>query len=225
MRKAAIQTSSESEPEPALATPVAEHTSIQQNGHGPYEVPALSQTTPPAAVFTGGGSLGGRVHREDGRPVPDAALTLIDHHGHQVARATGAADGGYTISAPETGNYVLIVSATGHLPAAVNVAIGQRPQPLDLTLTGGGELSGVVRTAGHGAPLPGATITLTDLRGEVVGAAMAADDGTYVYQGLGSGTYTLVAAAEHMRPTATTLTVPDSGVLRHDIELSPMAVL
>ncbi|MEV5840330.1 carboxypeptidase-like regulatory domain-containing protein, partial [Nocardia sp. NPDC052112] len=31
--------------------------------------------------------------------------------------------------------------------------------------------------------------------------------------------------AEHMRPTATTLTVPDSGVLRHDIELSPMAVL
>ncbi|WSG63561.1 carboxypeptidase-like regulatory domain-containing protein [Nocardia sp. NBC_01730] len=173
----------------------------------------------------GGGSLGGRIQREDGCPVPSAVLTLIDQRGHQVARAAGAVDGGYVISAPEVGSYVLIVSATGHQPAAVNVALGQRPQQLDLTLAGSGELSGVVRTAGHGEPLAGATITLTDLRGEVVGAAVSGRDGAYVCHDVVSGTYTLVAVVAHMRPAATTLTVPDTGVLRHDIELAAMGVV
>ncbi|WP_441952775.1 MSCRAMM family protein [Nocardia sp. 2TAF39] len=218
-----------SEPEPVPAASVGRHASVAQNGHRVYQVDASSQ----AGLSTGGlpgsdfdgGALGGRVHREDGRPVPGAVLTLIDQGGRQVARASSAADGGYAISAPEVGGYVLIASAIGHQPAAVNVSVGPRPQRLDVTLVGAGELSGVVRTAGHGVPLSGATVTLTDLRGEVVGAAVTGVDGTYVCHGVVSGVYTLVAVAEHMRPSATTLTVPDSGVLRHDIELAAMAVL
>ncbi|MFE9322235.1 collagen binding domain-containing protein [Nocardia sp. NPDC052278] len=216
----------ESEPVPAAS--VTGHAPVEQNGRV-YRVLASSQT----GLSTGGssesdlagGALGGRVHREDGRPVSGAVLTLIDHGGRQVARASSAADGGYAITAPETGGYVLIVSAMGHQPAAVNVSVGQRPQRLDVTLVGSGELSGVVRSAGHGVPLSGATVTLTDVRGEVVGAAVTGGDGSYVCHGVVSGVYTLVAVAEHMRPSATTLTVPDSGVLRHDIELAAMAVL
>ncbi|WP_433685736.1 MSCRAMM family protein [Nocardia sp. CA-119907] len=215
-----------SEPEPVPAASVGGHASVQQNGRV-YRV--VAQTGLSTAGLSGsdfdGGALGGRVHREDGRPVPGAVLTLIDHGGRQVARANSAADGGYAITAPETGGYVLIVSAMGHQPTAVNVSVDQRPQRLDLTLVGSGELSGVVRTAGHGMPLSGATVMLTDLRGEVVGAAVTGGDGTYVCHGVVSGVYTLVAVAEHMRPSATTLTVPDSGVLRHDIELAAMAVL
>ncbi|MEV5832598.1 carboxypeptidase-like regulatory domain-containing protein, partial [Nocardia sp. NPDC052112] len=216
------------EPEPVPAASAGGHASVEQNGRV-YRVIASSQSGLSTAGLSGadfnGGSLGGRVHREDGHAVPAAVLTLIDQVGRQVARASSDSDGGYAITAPETGNYVLIVSAMGHQPTAVNVSVGHQPQRLDLTLVGSGELSGVVRTAGHGAPLPGATVTLTDLRGEVVGAAVTGGDGTYVCHGVVSGVYTLVAVAEHMRPTATTLTVPDSGVLRHDIELSPMAVL
>ncbi|WP_327119737.1 MFS transporter [Nocardia sp. NBC_01730] len=218
-----------SEPEPVLAGAVGRHASVDQNGHGAYRVGVSSEAVLSAAELSGvdfdGGVLGGRIHREDGRPVPGAALTLIDQRGRQVARATGAVDGGYAISAPEVGSYVLIVSATGHQPTAVNVAVGQRPQQLDLALVGSGELSGVVRTAGHGEPLPGATITLTDMRGEVVGAAVTGSDGAYVCHDVVSGTYTLVAVAAHMRPSATTLTVPDTGLLRHDIELAAMGVL
>lgn len=215
---------SEAEPVPAVA--VGRHATVAQNGHRAHGVDA-----PQAALSTGmsgsdtGGALGGRVLREDGHPMPGAVLTLIDQSGRQVARASSAADGGYTIGAPDTGGYVLIVSAMGHQPTAVNVSVGQRPQRLDLTLVGSGELSGVVRTAGHGSPLPGATVTLTDPRGEVVGAAVTGGDGAYLVHGVVSGTYTLVAAAEHMRPSAIALTVPDSGVLRHDIELTAMAVL
>nr|WP_231508352.1 carboxypeptidase-like regulatory domain-containing protein [Nocardia carnea] len=185
--------------------------------------------TLPAAGFSEGGSgrpaVEGRIRREDGRPVPGVALTLIDQRGQQVARAIGTSDGGYSIDAPGPGNYVLIASAAGHGPAAVNVAVADRPVRTDLTLTGLGELSGIVRRAPAGEPLAGATVTVTDQRGEVVASAASDGTGSYLCHGVVPGTYTLVAVAEHMRPSATALTVPDSGLLRHDIELSPMAVL
>ncbi|WP_158675595.1 MFS transporter [Nocardia stercoris] len=165
----------------------------------------------------------GRVQREDGNPVPGAALTLIDPRGHQVSRDTARADGEFTLAAPEPGSYVLIAAAAGHQPTAVNVVIGERPHAIDVTLAGAGELSGVVR--GGGEPIAGATVTLADLHGEVVGAAVTGPDGYYTCRGIISGTYTLVAVADHMRPAAGTLVVPETGLLRHDLELAPMAVL
>ncbi|WP_433621872.1 MFS transporter [Nocardia sp. CA-120079] len=211
-----------SEPEPVLAGAVG-RISVDHDGNGVYVAAVVPQSH--SSIEYEGASIGGRIGREDGRPVPGTVLTLIDQRGHQVSRASGDADGGYRIEAPAAGNYVLIASATGHRPEAVSVAIGQRPQLLDLTLTGSGELSGVVRSAGRGTPLPGATVTLTDIHGEVVGAAITAGDGAYVCHGVVSGTYTLVAVAEHMRPSATTLTIPDSGLLHHDIDMASMAVL
>ncbi|MEU0871797.1 MFS transporter [Nocardia brasiliensis] len=221
-----------SEPEPVLAGAVGRHASPEHNGNGAYQFATATAGSVTTVLDAADGyathgerSIAGYVRREDGHPVPGAALTLIDQRGHQVSRAGGDANGHYVIGAPEGGSFVLIVSAPGHQPAAVTVSIGQQPQQIDLTLLGSGELSGVVRSAGRGTPLPGATITLTDLGGEVVGAAVTVADGSYVCQGIVSGTYTLVAVAEHMRPSATTLTVPDTGLLRHDIELAPMAVL
>ncbi|MEV0547149.1 MFS transporter [Nocardia salmonicida] len=216
---------SESELVPASAG----RAPVDQNGHRAYQVDASAQSAPSPRELSGSGigrgAVDGHVRREDGHPLPGAVLTLIDQRGRQVARASSAADGGFAISAPESGAHVLIVSAMGHQPTAVNVSVGQRTQPMDLTLVGSGELSGVVRTAVHGSPLSGATVTVTDMRGEVVGAAVTGGDGAYLCHGVVSGVYTLVAAAEHMRPSAITLTVPDSGVLRHDIELTAMAVL
>ncbi len=211
-----------SEPEPVLAGAVSRVT-VDHDGNGVYVAAVVPQTH--SSLGYEGASIGGRIRREDGRPVQCAVLTLIDQRGHQVSRANGDADGGYRIAAPAAGNFVLIASAAGHRPEAVSVTIGQRPQLLDLTLTGSGELSGVVRSAGRGIPLAGATVTLTDIHGEVVGAAISAGDGAYVCHGVVSGTYTLVAVAEHMRPSATTLTISDSGLLRHDIEMASMAVL
>ncbi|MEV6324576.1 MFS transporter [Nocardia sp. NPDC051787] len=213
-----------SEPEPVLAG-AGKHVAGDPAGNGARGPELRASFDASDGAEYEGRSLGGYVHREDGRPVPSAALTLIDQRGRQAGRATGGSDGGYVIGAADTGDYVLIVSAVGHQPAAVNVTVGDRPQQVDITLRGSGEVSGVVRSRTRGEPLPGATVTLTDPDGEVVGSATAASDGAYLCHGVVPGTYTLVAIAEHMRPSATTLTVPDSGPLHHDIDLAPMAVL
>ncbi|WKG07088.1 MFS transporter [Nocardia sp. PE-7] len=169
--------------------------------------------------------IAGLLRRDDARPVPAATLTLIDQHGRQVARGNGDVDGAYVIEAPRPGNYVLIAAAAGHQPEAVSVSIGERAQHVDLMLTGAGELTGIVRSARRGEPLWGATVTLTDPEGEVVGAAITGEDGTYVCRDVVSGTYTLVAVADHMRPSAVALTVPETGSLQRDIDLEPMAIL
>ncbi|MEV6770249.1 MFS transporter [Nocardia sp. NPDC051030] len=170
-------------------------------------------------------SVSGCVHREDGHSIPDAVLTLIDERGRQVSRAIGEPDGSYIIGVPRAGGFVLIVSAHGYQPAAVTITVGRRPHELDIALMGSGEVSGMVRSAVRGVPLGDATVTLTDSYGDVVGSAITTAEGVYACRGVLAGTYTLVAVAEHMRPIATTLTVPDSGMLRHDLELAPRAVL
>ncbi|GAB2677373.1 MFS transporter [Nocardia goodfellowii] len=202
-----------SEPEPALEVTA------------PVDIVGDEDEATPAEFEQGQPSLTGRIHHEDGRPVPDAALTLIDKRGHQVTRATGDSYGDYAIYAPEPGTYVLIVSAAGHQPTAISVVAGPWPQQLNLTLMGSSEVSGVIRSVVSGNPIDGATVTLTDRRGEVVGAAISTEDGHFVCHDVVSGSYTLVVIADHMRPYAAALTVPPTGLLRHDIEMDPMAVL
>jgi uncharacterized protein YfaS (alpha-2-macroglobulin family) len=142
-----------------------------------------------------------------------------------VARGIGNPDGSYRVGTPGDGTYVLIVSAGGHQPEASSVVIGSAPAKVDITLTGSGVVTGVVRTAGKGTPLANATVTLADNRGDVTGAFITQADGVYTFQGVGAGHYTLVASGQLYRPIAVTLTVPDTGVLRHDVELSGSVLL
>ncbi|WP_370933066.1 MFS transporter [Amycolatopsis sp. cg13] len=205
------------------------------NGHGDAQAVADARPMPitnsladaefGTTTGSGGVPVTGHVRRQDGSHVSAAALTLIDQQGRQVARATGNGDGSYSIPTQGPGTYVLIVSAPGHQPQASSVVVGGHPANLDVTLTGSGELTGVVRSIGTSTPLANATVTLTDSRGEVNGAFITTEDGVYTFSGVGAGQYTLVASGPHYRPVAVTLTVPDSGVLRHDVELAGAVLL
>ncbi|MEV6876359.1 MFS transporter [Amycolatopsis sp. NPDC051128] len=201
---------------------------LSTNGHGDYQaisgaLPITNSVAEPeldVPVSAGGVPVTGHVRRQDGSHVAGAALTLIDQRGRQVARATGAADGSYSVPSQGPGAYVLIVAANGHQPQASSVVISNGPATIDVTLTGSGELTGTVKAAATGEPLANVTVTLTDGRGEVNGAFITTADGTYAFVGVGAGAYTLVASGTGYRPVAVTLTVPDSGVLRHDVELA-----
>jgi uncharacterized surface anchored protein len=98
------------------------------------------------------------------------------------------------------------------------VAVGGGELGRNLTLGGASTLEGRVLQHG-GEPIVGAAVTLTDVRGEVVAAAMAGRDGGYVLSELHPGEYTLTATAENTLPIARAVTVGRAGTHRFDVVL------
>ncbi|MCQ4079646.1 carboxypeptidase-like regulatory domain-containing protein [Streptomyces sp. RB6PN25] len=155
----------------------------------------------------------------EGAPVPRATLTLIDLNGRQVGRASAQADGGYALTAPGSGSYVLIAAADGHQPQAATVVVGDQPLSYDLVLSGTAGLAGAVRDAAAATPVAGAMVVVTDVRGEVVASATTGGDGTFGLQELVAGAFTLAVSAPGYRPTAVPVEVAASGTTRCEVEL------
>jgi EmrB/QacA subfamily drug resistance transporter len=177
------------------------------------------------APHTGAGiPVCGTVQHPDGTVVPRAALTLIDAVGRQIGRGASAEDGRYALATPGTGSYVLIAAAGGHQPQAVSVTVGERPVELDVVLGGAGRLAGSVLTA-DGTPVRDATVTLTNVHGEVVASVRSGREGGYVITELVAGEYTLAASAPAFRPAALPVTVQASRETRQNVELAGGAVL
>ncbi|SBT89921.1 drug resistance transporter, EmrB/QacA subfamily [Streptomyces sp. DI166] len=166
----------------------------------------------------------GTVLRPDGTVVPRAALTLIDVAGAQIGRGASGEDGRYALATPGAGAYVLIAAAGGHQPQAVSVTVGERPVELDVVLGGAGRLAGSVLTA-DGTPVREATVTLTNVLGEVVATTRSGHQGGYAITELVAGEYTLAASAPAFRPAARPVTVQAARETRQDIELAGGAVL
>ncbi|MFF8942895.1 MFS transporter [Streptomyces sp. NPDC014864] len=191
---------------------------------------AEADTAVPQArsAYAGGVPAGvpvcGTVRHADGTAVPRAALTLIDVTGQQIGRGASGEDGRYALSTPGVGAYVLIAAAGGHQPQAVSVTVGERPVDLDVVLGGAGRLAGCVRTA-DGTPVRDATVTLTNVHGEVVAGTRSGRDGGYVLTELVAGEYTLAASAHAFRPAALPVGVQAARETRQDVELAGGAVL
>ncbi|MCC5476293.1 MFS transporter [Streptomyces barringtoniae] len=166
----------------------------------------------------------GTIQHPDGTVVPRAALTLIDVAGQQIGRGASGEDGRYALSTPGSGSYVLIAAAGGHQPQAVSVTVGERPVELDVVLGGAGRLAGSVLTA-DGTPVREATVTLTNVHGEVVATTRSGREGGYVITELVAGEYTLAASAPAFRPAALPVSVQASRETRQDVELAGGAVL
>jgi hypothetical protein len=165
-----------------------------------------------------GRTVRGNVRRSDGSGISEAALTLIDRSGRQVGRGVSGSGGGFGVVAPDAGSYVLIASAEAHQPEASTVVVSQAPVDVDIVLAGTAGLYGTVTAAG-GGPVAGATVTMADARGEVVGTQQTGSSGEYNFPDLVAGAYTLVASAESYRPFASGVTVPGLGAAREDVEL------
>ncbi|UUU29686.1 MFS transporter [Streptomyces sp. CA-210063] len=194
------------------------------------EVPAEPAPTPSVQIpqarspYVSGAPLCGTVQHPDGTVVPRAALTLIDATGRQTGRGGSGEDGRYALSTPGPGAYVLIAAAGGHQPQAVSVTVGERPVEVDIVLGGAGRLVGAVRTA-DGRAVSDATVTLTNVHGEVVVTTRSGEEGEYLITELVAGEYTLAAGAHSYRPAALPVTVQAAREIRQDIELAGGAVL
>ena len=119
---------------------------------------------------------------------------------------------------------MLIAAAPGREPEAATVHVHERPVRHDILLTERGRVSVAVRTAG-GAPLPGATLVLTDAGGEPLGSRRTGADGSHTFRDLPVGLLTLAVTAAGHRPAALAVQVDGHGIARAEVDLAPAAGL
>jgi EmrB/QacA subfamily drug resistance transporter len=161
----------------------------------------------------------GHVRRADGKPLEGATVTLIAPSGRQAGRAFSGADGAYQIAVADPGAYSLIAMAGGYQPYACAVRAGSRPAEADVVLAGASRLTGTVRSAPDGNPLPDIILTLADSRGEVVSNATTGEKGQYCIDNLVAGAYTLAVSAQSWRPAALAVQITDGEETFQDVEL------
>jgi EmrB/QacA subfamily drug resistance transporter len=172
-----------------------------------------------AAVVPAGPAVHGHVSQPGGAPLTGATVTLIDPAGRQAGRGSTGPDGSYRIPAPGQGIYTLIAMASSHWPHASAVHVGGQPVEVDVLLPGASRLTGTVRAEGTGSPLAGVTVTLADLRGEVVVGGNTGESGRYLIENLAPGRYTLALSAPSCQPAALQVVVADGEETTQDAEL------
>jgi EmrB/QacA subfamily drug resistance transporter len=167
-------------------------------------------------TLAGRSAITGRVLRHDARRdgavgVPGALITLTDVTGQVVGSSRTGADGGYTFERLMAGSYVLTAQSDDHRPLARSVEVPESGAlACDLTLTGGGRLTGTVVAATDGRAVREATVTLVDADGQVVGTTVTGEDGEYLFGDLGAGRYTVTAAG--YAPVALDVVVEEDAV-------------
>ncbi|MEU1177913.1 MFS transporter [Streptomyces sp. NPDC005820] len=178
-------------------------------------VPGLDAGEPGAGAHP----VRGRVRGAEGTPVAGAAVTLISLGGRQLGRAVAAADGSYALDAPGEGTYVLITAADGHQPQATTVVAGAAPVTYDVLLVGSSGLVGAVRSAESGAPVAGAVVIVTDVRGDVLASVRTDGIGEFAVADLVPGPVTVAVSSPKHRPLALPVEIGATGLTRVDVEL------
>ncbi|WP_328847975.1 MFS transporter [Streptomyces sp. NBC_00258] len=172
-----------------------------------------------------GPALYGRTLETGGEAVEGATLTLISLGGRQLGLAVAHLGGRYRLDAPSAGSYVLIAAAQGHQPQASTVVVGEEPLSHDVLLSANSGLAGTVVTAGDGAPVQGATVAVTDARGEALAAETTDAAGAFAFGELPQGDVTVIVNAAGFRPAALPVRVFGPRLARLDVALWPGAVL
>ncbi|WP_329192537.1 MULTISPECIES: MFS transporter [unclassified Streptomyces] len=175
---------------------------------------------PGSAPLPDGIAVRGYVRGAESTPVARAAVTLISLAGRQLDRSVAQADGSYAVDAPGSGSYVLIAAADGYQPQASTVVVNGEPVSYDILLSGTSGLSGVVRATETGAPVEGAMVIVTDVRGDVLATAVTGAQGAFGFAELVPGPVTIAVNAAGRRPKALHVEVGGAGVTRVEVELS-----
>ncbi|MFF3455728.1 MFS transporter [Streptomyces sp. NPDC002730] len=191
----------------------------------PEAVDAPVQAVETIPVPAGGTTVCGVVRGNEGVPVPQAAVTLISPTGRQLGRAVAQPDGSYALDAPGAGSYVLIASADGFQPQASTVVVGDETLVYDILLSGTSGLTGTVRAAASGAPIEGAMVIVTDVRGDVLATGKSAEQGEFAFGELVPGSVTVAVNAAGYRPLALPVEIGGQGVTRIEAALQAGALV
>ncbi|MEU2066850.1 MFS transporter [Streptomyces anulatus] len=212
-----------------LASEGAAGVTSVDTAEAPAEAPADAPAPAPAPYDTVDGVRGTPVHGvvrgAEGAPVARAAVTLISLGGRQLGRSVARPDGGYTLDAPGSGSYVLIASADGFQPQASTVVVGEEPLAFDILLSGTSGLAGTVKAAESGAPVDGAMVVVTDVRGDVLATGASGPAGEFAFGELIPGSVTVAVNAAGFRPLALPVEIGGQGVTRVEAALRSGALV
>ncbi|MFE4855962.1 MFS transporter [Streptomyces sp. NPDC056670] len=198
----------------------------------PAQVPAQAaavEAAPVAETLTApvldGVPVRGTVRAAEGAPVASAAVTLISLGGSQLGRAVAGPDGGYLLAAPGAGSYVLIAAADGFQPQASTVVVGVEALAYDILLSGTSGLAGAVKAAETGAPVEGAMVIVTDVRGDLLATGKSGAAGEFTFGELVPGQVTVAVNADGFRPLALPVEISGYGVTRVEAALQAGALV
>jgi Carboxypeptidase regulatory-like domain len=131
--------------------------------------------------------------RQSGEPIAAAAVTAVDPDGEVIASTVSDPDGSYRVTGIDAGEITLVVATPGAAPVATAVRLhadGAGPEhDLDLTVDLHSTLTGTVTALGH--PVTRLTLTLRDDQGHTVGSTVTDENGTYRFEQIAPGRYTL----------------------------------
>jgi EmrB/QacA subfamily drug resistance transporter len=194
----------------AMASSYQPHASSARLGAQPTELDVL---------LTGASRLSGTVRAPGtGQPLPGVTVTLADSRGDVVAATSTSETGRYAIDDLVAGHYTVALSAPSLQPAALSVLVADAEETtLDAELSAGAKVAGTARTTAGGA-VPDARVTLLDPDGNVAGVATTGPDGTYSFEDLAAGDYTVIATG--YPPAASRIQVMAGVAHSHDVELS-----
>lgn len=219
IKEVALKTSAANDAPEATAATAATDTATE-----PAQAEPVRDTAPEATTVQGT-AVRGLVLGAEGVPVARAAVTLISPAGRQLGRSVAQADGGYVLDAPGAGSYVLIASADGFQPQASTVVVGDEPVAYDILLVGTSGLTGAVRAEETGAPVEGAMVVVTDVRGDVLATGRSGEAGEFAFGELVPGAVTVALNATGFRPLALPVEIGGQGVTRVEAALRAGALV
>ncbi|WP_068797121.1 MFS transporter [Pseudonocardia sp. HH130630-07] len=204
---------------------------VPLDGPGRFLVVAASGALPPNAAtvsvgtepvrhdvrLAGGSGVHGTVLDAAGLGAPGISVSLIDAGGDVTAAGRTGEDGRYALSGVPAGRYTLAAAGEGVDPVALGVEIpGSGPVRQDVRLPQRSRLTGRVTAAPDGSPVQQALATLIDSEGAVVGSRLSGPDGTFTFDGLAAGSYTL--ATSGYPPVAAVVALEPGRVTHSDVE-------
>ncbi|OLL75146.1 multidrug transporter, MFS superfamily [Pseudonocardia sp. Ae168_Ps1] len=207
------------------------HYRIALDGPGRYLVVAASGALPPHAAtvsvgtepvrhdvrLAGGSGIHGTVQDAAGHGAAGVTVSLIDAGGDVAASGRSGEAGRYALTGVPSGRYTLTAVGEGVDPVAVGVEVPATGSALqDLRLPQRSRLTGRVTAAPDGLPVGQALATLIDSEGAVVGSRLSGPDGTFTFEGLAAGSYTL--ATSGYPPVATVVALEPGRVTHSDVE-------
>ena len=147
-------------------------------------------------VLSGGGaSLSGCVSTaEEGRPIADAVVTLVDGRGDVAGTVTTEQDGRFDFADLAQGHYTMTVRAPSLQPVAQGVEIPAAGSVTrDVRVSSRVQVVGVVRSATTGLPVAEALATLIAADGQVVGSTITDAYGGFVFDDVTTEPHTIIA--------------------------------